>query len=344
MAPGYARTPPASTILLIQIDALLASRLTRGTLGADLQLQRDGPDGDPQVRALLRDTVRAIGPQWLDRVDAKEAAPTLAFIQTVFRQALDLLDNPARVCGWSYRDPAIRQAQGQLSRLVARGIDESASQLPALCATLLRPGAFLDVGSGAGWLAIEIARTWPALRVVGIDPWELALTLARENLADSGVADRIELRSQRVEHLKEAATFTLAWLPGPFIVREIADRALVGIHRALAPGGWLIFGLSPPSADPLEEALVNLRTARSGGHSWTPDEAWEYMRAFDFVQIQAFSPAVPIRFVTDWSITNKLASWLDLESSIGTRHWTALHACSGRKASPRLQRRTCSPP
>jgi precorrin-6B methylase 2 len=54
---------------------------------------------------------------------------------------------------------------------------------------LRRPGAFFDIGTGVGWLAIEAARFWPALRVVGIDPWEAVLTLARNNLAKSGIAD-----------------------------------------------------------------------------------------------------------------------------------------------------------
>ena len=90
---------------------------------------------------------------------------------------------------------------------------------------LRRPGTFLDVGTGVGWLAIEAARSWAALRVVGVDPWEPALTLARQNLVQSGVAERVELRSQRVEQLEEETTFTLAWLPGPFIATEVADSA-----------------------------------------------------------------------------------------------------------------------
>jgi len=274
----------------LSVEALAA-------LGADMKLRQDGLDGDPRVRALLRDTVRAIDPRWLDRIDTRHEAAALAFVQTIFRQALDLLDNPARSPGWSHRDPAVLPAQGQLSRLVVRGIEALASERPHLRATLRRPGVFLDIGTGVGWLAIEAARAWPALRVVGVDPWEPALALARQNVAASGVADRIGLRSQRVEQLDETGAFTLAWLPGPFIAREIADRVLARIHRALAPGGWLIFGLNPPSADPLEEALVSLRTERSGGHCWTPGEVEERLRAFEFAQIEAFLPPVPIRLV-----------------------------------------------
>jgi predicted RNA methylase len=96
---------------------------------------------------------------------------------------------------------------------------------------------FLDIGTGSGWLAIEAALSWPALRVVGVDPWEPALVLARRNLAQSGVAERVELRAQHVELLMDEAAFTVAWLPGPFIAAEIADRVLDRLRCALALGG-----------------------------------------------------------------------------------------------------------
>ena len=49
-----------------------------------------------------------------------------------------------------------------------------------------------------------------------------------------------------MERLEETATFTVAWLPGPFISAEVMDRALERVRCALASGGWLIFGFSIP--------------------------------------------------------------------------------------------------
>jgi len=97
------------------------------------------------------------------------------------------------------------------------------------------------------------------LRVVAVDPWEPALTLARQNLAQSGVAERVELRSQRVEQFEEATTFIVAWLPGPFIAGEIADRALGRVYCAPVAGGWLVFGFNLPPHGRLEEVLASLR-------------------------------------------------------------------------------------
>jgi SAM-dependent methyltransferase len=283
--------------LIAASQRLSVSVETLAALGAQLRLQQEGVDGDPRVRALLNEIARAVDPQLLEDIDAHQRAAALALIQTIFRQALDLLENPARAPGWTYTDPDILQSQGQVSRLIVRGIDAMAAQRPEMSASLRRPGVFLDIGTGTGWLAIEAARSWPALRVVGVDPWEPALTLARQNLAQSGVAERVELRSQRVEELEETATFTLTWLPGPFIEAEIADQALERVHRALVPGGWLIFGLFPPARGPLEEAVVSLRIVRSGGHPWKPREAEEKLQAHGFEQIEVYSPAPPILFV-----------------------------------------------
>jgi hypothetical protein len=66
-------------------------------------------------------------------------------------------------------------------------------------------------------------------------------------------------RSLQVSRLNDEKIFTLAWLPGPFIAAEILAVALERIHRALTPGGWLIFGLYVRPPDKLGEALTNLR-------------------------------------------------------------------------------------
>jgi SAM-dependent methyltransferase len=276
---------------------LSASVETLAALGAQLRFQQNGLEGNARVRALLNDVAQAIDPQLLEGVERRQQASVLALIRTIFRQGLDLLENPERAPGWSYQDPDILQSQGELSRLIVRWTEAMAAQRPEMGKVLGRRGAFLDVGTGVGAIAIEAARTWPALRVVGIDPWEPALTLARKNLAESGSAERVEFRLQRVEQLEETATFTVAWVPGPFISAEVVDRALQRVRNALAPGGWLIVGLYPVPSAPLEQALTRLRIVRSGGYPWTPKEVEEKLRALAFEQIEVYSPAPPVSFV-----------------------------------------------
>ena len=162
---------------------------TLAAMGAQLRFLQNGHDGYSRVRSLLNDVARAVDPQLLEGVEHNQQAAALALIQTTFRQALDLLDNPERDPGWSYQDPDILQSQGQMSRLIVHWIKTTAAERPGLSEVLRRRGAFLDVGTGVGSLAIEAARSWSALRVVGIDPWEPALALARKNIAQSGLVD-----------------------------------------------------------------------------------------------------------------------------------------------------------
>lgn len=284
--------------LLSVSQRLNASVEALAALGAELRVRRDAAKIDARVRDGLREVVAGLQPSLLDTVSAEEEAICLAFIQAFFCQALDLLDNPAREPGWTYQDPIVLQAMGQASRRVVHAIDELASRRPPLRATLERPGTLLDIGTGVGWFAIEAARTWRALDVVGIDIWEPALALARNNCADSGSNGRIEFRHQNVQHLDDRNKFSLAWLPGPFIPHEIVEGALERVRDALVPGGWIVFGLYAPPPDPLGEALTKLRIVRGGGYPWATDEVKARLAGLGFHHIECFSPGPPILFVT----------------------------------------------
>lgn len=277
--------------LLAVVQRLGSSMEALAALSAELQLRQSDASCDPRVRTRLRDALERIEPGLLDGVTPDQEALVLATISALVRQALDLADNPARPPGWSFTDPPVLQSVGKRSRRVVQMINELSAQMPDLNEGLHRSGAFLDVGTGAGWLAIEAARTWPSLRVVGIDPWEPSLALARQNLLESGVADRIELRAQRLEELSDHETFTLVWLPGPFLAAEILPAALASAHRALKPEGWLVFGLFEASADPLGKALTALRAVRSGGQPWDSREVEAQLHRAGFAQIRSFTPA-----------------------------------------------------
>lgn len=275
---------------------LNASMEALAAISAELRLRQSDTPADPRVRARLRDIIENIEPGLLDGLSGDQQATVLGSIDAFFRQAVDLIDDPGRTPGWSFKDPAILQSYGQMSRRVVHVIDELAPQLPQFNDTLRRPGAFLDVGTGVGWLAIEAARTWPALRVVGIDPWEPSLSLARKNLADTGMASRIELRAERLEDLSERDVFTLVWLAGPFLPPEIISTALTTIRNALKPGGWLVFGLFATPADPLGQALTALKVVRSGGYPWSNEDVESKMHSAGFEEIKSFTPPHLARF------------------------------------------------
>lgn len=71
--------------------------------------------------------------------------------------------------------------------------------------------AVLDVGAGVGGICVAAARLWPNARVVGLEPAPAPLAEAHRNVAASGVGDRIELRSIRLDELTDIDAFDLAW-------------------------------------------------------------------------------------------------------------------------------------
>ena len=96
------------------------------------------------------------------------------------------LSNAKLVCfdtpgaGWQHREAELLQAAGDVSSTVPQRLARAIAPLLAgLPERLQAPGsAFLDVGVGVAALSIEMARLWPSLRIVGIDPWAPALALA----------------------------------------------------------------------------------------------------------------------------------------------------------------------
>jgi SAM-dependent methyltransferase len=273
------------------VQRLLPSVEALAALGAHMQLRRNGATPHPRMQEQLREVVRAMDPALFEDivVDQQEAI-VLATVQWVLRYAADLLDDPARAPGWQASDPVMVQAFGQQSRRVVGTIEAYAALRPDLKRTLEQPGAFLDVGCGAGWLSIEAAQSWPALRTVGIDPWEPALDLARANIATAGLDGRIELRVQAIQDLSDREAFTLVWLPGPFLSPVVMPVALERAVGALRPGGWVVFGTFRTPSDPLGQALTGLRVLRTGGHLWEARDIEERLRTLGFEQVASASP------------------------------------------------------
>jgi 2-polyprenyl-3-methyl-5-hydroxy-6-metoxy-1,4-benzoquinol methylase len=165
--------------------------------------------------------------------------------------------------------------------------------LDGLAERLAAPGAaFLDIGVGVAALSIAMARQWPLLRVVGIDPWEPALEIARGNVEEAGLTDRIELRCQTAEVLPDVAAFDLVWFSGPFVSADVMDEALRRVLHSLRPNGWILFGMLNTSGDELSASLARLRTVTWGGTPLTPAIGEALLQRAGFADVRSL-PSPP---------------------------------------------------
>ncbi|MGK6324395.1 SAM-dependent methyltransferase [Sphingomonas sp. DT-51] len=195
--------------------------------------------------------------------DMRAAARLMTTIEMALMESTELLHDPARSGGWSATDDRVLETQARASAGAFDRIAQLAGERPSLRRAL--SGTFLDVGTGAGGIALRAAAQCPALKVVGIDIWEPALALARRNVLASEYGDRIEIERRDVADLAAGPRFTLAWLPTMFMARRVVETAMQRIVAASTDDAWLVASLYTTPADPFAASMSRLRTLRSGG-------------------------------------------------------------------------------
>ena len=276
--------------LNVQLTAMAA-------LGAEMKLRVAGQPGDPQIRPLLQTITEALGPALLDDMEDGEEEGALGLLQTFLRDAASLLDDPSARPGWAHTDPVILRSLGRSSRSNIFSILALLPGRPALAQAVAQGRRFLDVGTGVGQVAMTAAEVWPHMTVTGIDLWEPSLAIARETLAGSDVADRVELRRQDLADFADQDAFDLAWLPAPFIPGPVVAAAMGRLWRAMTPGGWLIVGLFAIPAETLPGAVARLRTLRGGGRPWAPEEMVALMEQAGFIDVECPPPTGMVRVI-----------------------------------------------
>jgi SAM-dependent methyltransferase len=191
-------------------------------------------------------------------------------IRSTMMQALEFLRSSGASeprTGWTHTDEQILQAQGDAS--AAMPIMLKLQVLPAiggdLGEKLEQPGArLLDIGVGVGQLAITAARMWPGMSIVGLDVFDAPLAIARKNVAQANLGDRIELRKQSVEDLKDESVFDFAWLPAFFIPAAAMPNAFARVRASLKEGAWVLVGTFG-GGDARQRAVAGLMLDLWGG-------------------------------------------------------------------------------
>ncbi|MBL8626270.1 MAG: class I SAM-dependent methyltransferase [Myxococcales bacterium] len=278
-----------------EVMRLLTAAEAVAGIAADLAVRLEGAAVPAEIAARAR-AVAAVAAPGLGEAPAPVQRATLGAIRALLRQAGDLVAAPTRPAGWSYDDPAMLDEQGRASRGFG----------PILAAQLARLGPpavghrhVLDIGTGAGHLALGLAEALPDAHVTGVDVWPPALACARANVADAGLGDRVTIAARDATALDERDRYDLAWVPGPFLPAATLAPILDGTRAALRPGGVVCFGIYAGPDDPLADAVIALRTARSGGLPMTAAEAIAWVAAAGFRDVHEVPRtwSLPLRLI-----------------------------------------------
>jgi 2-polyprenyl-3-methyl-5-hydroxy-6-metoxy-1,4-benzoquinol methylase len=267
-----------------ELRRLSGAATSLAAIGALLRMRDEGGEYDPQVQQALTRVAEAALPGLLDKLDDQQAAAASHYITTQLNAGYDLLRSPGRGPGWAFPDPALLQAQGDMSRAFPRHFAAMAKERPDFAAAF-DGGHFLDIGVGVASLALEAAAQFPRLRVTGLDIWEPSLALARAHIAASPYADRVAVRAQDVTTLEETDAYTAIWFPILFFPRSVVEAALPRLAAALRPGGWLIIPRTMAPSEGLAAAIGALQMLRQGGTPWTDEALSDFAERSGFADV-----------------------------------------------------------
>ena len=185
--------------------------------------------------------------------------------------------------GWRFTDRDVIEAQGDLTVAMAEKAGPKLRFLPCLVPALRKPGALLlDVGAGAAGVSLTLCRRFPALRAVALEPAPASAAIARAKVAEAGLADRIEVRAERIEHLSGGGRFDLVFLPQMFLPDPVFDAAARTVLAALKRGGWLLAAVLSRQGADLRSSVARLRTALWGGNARDDAAVARVLRAARF--------------------------------------------------------------
>jgi SAM-dependent methyltransferase len=275
---------------------LAASASALAILGAELQSRASGKPIHPSLRPHIDAILQDIGANAaLEGVSPEELRPLATEIRHFWLLDSEFLSNPARTPGWSHTEHDVLSTGGELTEGFADVLPRIAPMLDDLAARLGGPDArFLDIGTGVGRLSIAIARRYPTMRVVAIDTWAPSLALARANVMAAGLQERIELREQSGEEILDERAFDLAWIPAPFFPPQTLWRTVERAHRAMKPGGWVLFATAKPGTD-LRAAIMRFRVASWGGQLTSQEEVEKRLADAGFTDVRVL-PGPPRDF------------------------------------------------
>lgn len=151
---------------------------------------------------------------------------------------------------WDGCSPEFIAAVGRTGRpFYKRLVPGGLAQVPGLADQLAAGCRVLDTACGAGQGLVQLATTYPACRVSGVDGDAHSVDVARKTLAAAGLTDRVDVWHSPLE------TFTVDE-PYDVVVNNIsmhecrdADAVTRAVKAALKPGGLFVISDFPFADD-----------------------------------------------------------------------------------------------
>lgn len=113
---------------------------------------------------------------------------------------------------WADFGADAREGQADINRPWFDELPRAFAEVDGIHSVLTRPGARIaDVGTGAGWSSIALARAYPELHVDGFDVDDPSIELARRNAAEAGVSDRVRFHNADGDGIDSFGRFDAAF-------------------------------------------------------------------------------------------------------------------------------------
>jgi ubiquinone/menaquinone biosynthesis C-methylase UbiE len=121
-------------------------------------------------------------------------------------------------------------------------IDSYYSQVAEEIVSRLKAGVILDLGTGPGYLPIEIVKRSPSIKVDGIDLTQELINIAQENAVRAGIADRLHFEVGNAAKLRfEDCSYDMVISTGMLHTLKNPIKVLRECYRVLRPDGevWI---------------------------------------------------------------------------------------------------------
>lgn len=141
---------------------------------------------------------------------------------------------------------------------------------------------FLDLGMGPGWIPIEIKKLFPSASVIGVDPSDAMLRIARDNIDSSGLSG-IDITSGQAEKIPvDSGSVDLLLSQFSLHEWEDLDKGFSEIFRVLKPKGTLVIRAWNKSYPTWEFLKHNLRHVFQHGWNRAKEARKSRKRSYPF--------------------------------------------------------------